>query len=304
MSQNDFQSEWPSVSVIIPFYNNQDQVVRIEEHLRNQTYPESNVEVIFVDNGSEKAFQFRESFLKRNILLTEKKYLNSPYSARNRGVEAAKGELIVFVDANSTPENDWLKHGVKCLRDSGCDLIGGNVLFDFQYDLTAAKIVDSLTSIQMKNAIGERGVAYTANLFVKRDVFDRIGLFEEGVRSGGDVRWTLKAKNYKYNIGYCSTAVVKKYARSAKELYHKKLRTGKGYYYTWIKEPKTERKPWYYNFFRSLKPPSFSKIRELNPERYRKEFDQKLGLIWIHFYALGILEQVAFISEFIRGRKK
>ncbi|MDZ7720273.1 MAG: glycosyltransferase [Balneolaceae bacterium] len=185
MNPKDFQSERPTVSVIIPFYNNQDEVVRIEEHIRNQTYPESNLEVIFVDNGSEDSYQFQESFLKRNILLTEKKYLNSPYSARNRGIEASTGEIIVFVDANSFPEGDWLEQGVNCLRDSGKDLMGGNVLFDFQDEMTAAKIVDSLTSIQMKDAIEKRGVAYTANLFVKRCVFDQIGHFEE--RSA--IRW-------------------------------------------------------------------------------------------------------------------
>ena len=112
MNHIDLQSEWPSVSIIIPFYNNQEQVLRIEEHLRNQTYPASSIEIIFVDNGSDNSFQFREVFLKRNILLTEKNYLNSPYSARNRGIEASKGIQYRKITGSSKESAAWKKPDV------------------------------------------------------------------------------------------------------------------------------------------------------------------------------------------------
>lgn len=298
------QHRSPFVSVIIPFFNNQQEVLRIEKSLREQTYPFEKFELIFIDNGSYPPFQFSGTFLEKNILLEEKEALNSPYSARNRGIEVSKGEIIAFIDANSIPDNDWLEKGVECLQNSEYDLMGGNVAFDFQGEITAGKIVDALTSINMKKAITERGAAYTANLFIEKKVFENIGLFEEGVRSGGDVRWTMKAKDDGFIIGYCSSAVVKKYARPTKSLYKKKIRTGKGYFYTWIREPKETRRVWFYNFFRALKPPTPSKIRNLNPDRYQKEFDKYLGGIWFHLYFSRIVEQVAFSLEFFSNRLK
>ncbi len=299
MDQQELNNQFPFVSVIIPFFNNQEEVIRIEKALRKQSYRLDRFEIIFIDNGSTKPFKFTESFISRNILLEEHDYSNSPYSARNRGIEQSKGEIVVFVDANSMPEKTWLKEGIVCLLTSNTDLVGGNVQFDFQGQITAGKIVDALTSINMEKSIRERSVAYTANLFVKKNLFDEVGLFEEGVRSGGDVRWTLKAKENGYTITYCKNAVVRKYARSAGKLYQKRIRTGKGYFYTWKNEP--DRRVWFYNLLRSLKPPSFSKIKKMNSGRYKAGFDNYLFGVWFHLYASGILEQLAFISEYFRS---
>lgn len=299
MDQQELNNQYPFVSVIIPFFNNQEEVIRIERDLRKQSYRLDRLEIIFIDNGSTKPLKFSESFISRNILLNETKHLNSPYSARNRGIEQSKGEVLVFVDANSTPERNWLEEGISCLQKSNADLAGGKVLFDFQDQITAGKIVDTLTSINMKKAIQERGAAYTANLFVKKKVFDEIGLFEEGIRSGGDVRWTLKAKDNDYLMIYCERAIVRKYARSASGLYQKRIRTGSGYFYTWKDEP--ERRIWFYNFFRSLKPPSVSKIKKLNPERYETLFDSYLFGVWFHLYLSSIVEQLSFINEYFRS---
>lgn len=301
MEKENLPTNRPFVSLIIPFYNNQEEVLRIEKFLHDQTYPSDRFEILFIDNGSENDFQFSKSFLERNILLEEKEHPDSPYSARNRGVEKAKGEILVFIDANSFPEDNWLEKGVGFLQNSEYDLVGGKVDFDFQGKVTAGKIVDTLTSINMKRAVQSRSVAYTANLFVQRKVFDQVGLFEEGIRSGGDTRWTLKAKKAGFVVGYCKMAVVKKYARPVKQLYQKKIRTGKGYYYFWKSEPVEQRTPAFYNLLRSLKPPTFSKIRKLCPDRYRKEFDQKLVLVWFHLYASTILGQLAFISEYLKS---
>ncbi|MEX1013969.1 MAG: hypothetical protein WDZ80_02305, partial [Candidatus Paceibacterota bacterium] len=163
--------------------------------------------------------------------------------------------------------------------------------FDFGIRITATKVVDSLTSIDMKKAVEERGVAYTANLFAKKEVFKNVGIFEEKTRSGGDVRLTKKAKQAGYNIGFCDSAVVWKKARNLRRLYQKKIRTGRGYFYTWKDDD--EKKIWFYNLLRSLKPPS--------SKRYTFSHDQVSSVaIWFHLYMVGITEQVAFVTEYFR----
>ncbi len=297
-SANTNNRNLPGVSLIIPYRDNQEELVNLWKALLRQTYPADHIEIICIDNGSERNFSFPDAFLEKVILLTENDYPNSPYSARNRGIETASSEVIAFIDANSRPEEKWLQKGIECLMDSGCDLTGGAVSFDFGDKPTAAKRVDALRSINMKKAIEERAAAYTANLFVKRELFDVVGLFEEGVRSGGDVRFTLKVKEAGYSICYCPSAVVWKKARSAKQLYRKKIRTGRGYFYSWSKEE--NRSLWFYNFFRSLKPPAFRQINRQYAERYGEDLKDGKMATWFHYYASGIAEQVSFMTEYLR----
>jgi glycosyltransferase AglE len=303
--EHAFDRPQPSVSIIIPFLNNPDQVDTIVEDIARQSYPQEKVEIICIDNGSTVPVNLEKSTLAKINFLEEKEHPNSPYSARNRGVEQASGEIIVFIDANSKPGEDWLKSGVDCLLGKEVDLAAGRVDFDFEAKPTAAKLTDALTSLNMEKAVETRGVAYTANLFVKRDLFEKVGLFEENARSGGDVRWTLKARKMGFSITYCINAVVYKKARSAKELYRKKIRTGRGYFYSWRLEE--ERTLWFYNFFRSLKPPDFEARKAEKTFLDERLFDGKKPGVWFHLYLSGIVEQIAFMSEFLRynlGRQR
>lgn len=288
----------PRVSVIIPFLNNSDEVIAIKRQLMGQTYPREKFDLIFIDNGSEKKMNVPEDFWDGTILVHENRIKQSPYSARNRGIEQAGGEVLVFIDANSRPAPNWLEEGIRFMLKGAHDIIAGRVDFDLGPDPYAANIVDSVTSINMKKAVAERGVAYTANLFVTKQAMEKTGYFEEGTRSGGDVRWSMKAQKKGFKIEYCEQSVVFKKPRDAKQLFKKKMRTGKGYFYTWRQEE--EKEIWFYNFLRSLKPPGWSKITALNPDRKEALKKRSRWSIWGTFYLLGIVEQIAFMAEYLR----
>lgn len=288
----------PFVSIIIPFYNNHDELIQLVREIENQDYPSQKTEIICIDNGSDNKYLFNHEFRDSIVLLNEDHFLNSPYSARNRGIEHASGEVIVFIDANSVPKENWLSEGVRCLLDSQKDVVAGNVDFDLGENPSAANIVDSITSINMKKAVSERGVAYTANLFIKKNVLKKTGHFEEGTRSGGDVRWCMKAKKMGFEMGYCAISVVYKKPRNTGNLFRKKVRTGRGYFYTWILEK--ENPIWFYNFLRSLKPPSWGKIRSLNPDRREALEKRSRFCIWCTYYLLGVIEQISFMVEYLR----
>lgn len=291
MSNQSHNIHLPFVSIIIPFKDNFDDISAIYTRLVSQTYPAEKFEIIFVDNGSIEDFDKGGIDDHRSMFLNEYEFKNSPYSARNRGIEASQGEIIAFIDANSVPENTWLENGVHFIQNQNADLVAGCVRFNLGREPTPSKFVDSITSIRMKESVISRGVAYTANLFIKRSVFDQLGLFEEGIRSGGDVRFTMRATKKGYSLGYCEDAIVIKKARKWNELYRKRIRTGKGYFYTWIRE---EDKPiWFYNFLRSLKPPSMPVVNKDLPQMNR-------FLVWFHLYMTGILEQTAFIMEYFK----
>lgn len=294
MSKNSEINDLPNLSVIIPYQDNLKEVRDMLFSLKGQSYPSDRIEILLIYNSSFESLD-RKSIPGNDeikiVLLEERKYLKSPYSARNRGLEKANGDIIVFIDANSTPDKHWLENGVNFLLDKNYDLVAGRVDFEFGKRITAAKVVDSLTSIDMRKAVEERGVAYTANLFANSEVFKNIGTFEEQTRSGGDVRLTRKAIQAGYKIGFCDNAVVWKKARNCRKLYQKKIRTGRGYFYTWKDDE--EKKIWFYNFIRSLKPPS--------SKRYDLSHDHVNSVaIWFHLYMVGITEQIAFVTEYFR----
>lgn len=298
----------PDVSIIIPFRENRDELRTMLKAIAHQDFPQHAMEVICVDNGDVQAPDFAHSFSPaddpalhdsiRPVFISERQHPGSPYSARNRGIEQAKGEILVFADANSVPDKNWLKEGLWHIQHTGAGIVAGRVGFHYGNKKNGAKITDALTSIDQKKAVEERGVAYTANLFVRREIFRETGYFEEGVRSGGDVRWTTKAVAGGARIEYCDHAVVYKYARSARQLYKKRIRTGSGYYYTWKEE--RNRKKWWYNFIRSLKPPNPRTLKTAYSERYGEPLTHNIFSVWFFSYSSAILEQLAFLKEYSR----
>ena len=70
----------------------------------------------------------------------------------------------------------------------------------------------------MEESIKTRGVAKTANLLIKSIIFQKIGLFPEKIRSGGDVIWTRKAVDAGFKLVYCKNSVVNYDAKSFRKL--------------------------------------------------------------------------------------
>lgn len=93
------------ISVIVPVYNVEDYIDICLDSIISQTF--SDFEVICINDGSKdrsaKILEQYAKFDKRlKIITTENKGLSA---ARNKGLEAAKGQYITFVDSD-----DWISH--------------------------------------------------------------------------------------------------------------------------------------------------------------------------------------------------
>lgn len=292
MSSRESADIYPSLSVIIPFRDNTVELFAVMRAILNQSGA-TDTEIICIDNGSKDPVELPSDLSRAEqiVLIREDDYPGSPYSARNRGIEISNGEIVIFIDANSLPEAEWLNSGIRCLNKSGADMVAGKVAFNTGPGSSGAELADAISSIRMEEAVNERGCAYTANLFVKRELFDRFGLFKEGIRSGGDVAWTSEATRNGAKLVYCPESVVIKRARGIRAFYKKKIRTGRGYYHNWVKQK--PRVSWLYNLLRSFKPRLPANPELTTGRRLRAGF---------HLWAAGILTQLAFIYEMVRGR--
>ncbi len=92
----------PKVSVVIPLYNKEPHIARTLNSVLTQTF--QDFEVIVVDDGStDSGAKVVRGFDDPRIRLIQQEN-QGVSAARNRGIEAAKAELIAFLDA----DDEWL----------------------------------------------------------------------------------------------------------------------------------------------------------------------------------------------------
>ncbi|MBW2412216.1 MAG: glycosyltransferase [Deltaproteobacteria bacterium] len=218
-------SEYPFLSVIVPVYNDNAGLEKLLPTLMQQSYPQDKYEVIIVDNGSrQNVIEVTKDFAVK--LLTEND-IQSSYAARNKGIQHARGEVFVFIDSDCRAADDWLFEGIKRMHEAGSDLVGGNVVFSFSKKKASAEYYDAIYHFQFEDMI-KRGTCGGGNTFVKRSVFDSIGMFPSNVKSGGDVFFTKKATASGFKLVYAPKAIVYHPTRKFWPLAKKMFRMGKG----------------------------------------------------------------------------
>lgn len=191
----------PRASVIVPARNAASTLARTLDALGHQDLDEA-FEVIVVDDGSvdETGRVARSSPIPARVLTQPP---SGPAVARNLGAQASSAPLLAFCDADVFPEPRWLRAGVSALERA--DIVQGKVLPDPGATIGAFDRTLWVT--------GRRVLWETANLFVRREVFDRVGGFEEWIapRFGGaiaeDLWFAYRALRLGARPSFCEEAL-------------------------------------------------------------------------------------------------
>jgi glycosyltransferase involved in cell wall biosynthesis len=113
----------PRVSVVVPTFNRCASLRRLLDALAAQTFPVTDFEVVVVDDGSTDGTNQMLERLNPSYTLRRLWQANcGPALARNRGVAAAHGELIVFLDDDVVPLPELLAEHVAAHGDAS-DLV-------------------------------------------------------------------------------------------------------------------------------------------------------------------------------------
>ncbi len=99
-------SSLPFLSVIIPAYNAEDTIEESIGSILSQTYPKDKYEVVVADNNSKD--QTVEKVKKFSVRVVSETQIQGPGAARNKGASIAKGEWLVFFDADQMAHSDYL----------------------------------------------------------------------------------------------------------------------------------------------------------------------------------------------------
>ncbi len=119
----------PRVSVIVPCYNEQDTIALLLQALLSQAFPLAEMEVIIADGLSSDQtrqrladFQAAHPQLAIRVVDNPKRIIPA---AVNCGIAAARGEIIVRMDAHSVPGPDYIQRCVQALEQGRGANVGG-----------------------------------------------------------------------------------------------------------------------------------------------------------------------------------
>jgi len=190
-------SELPMVSIILPCRNEERYIATCLETILATTYPHDRLEVLVVDGRSDDGTlvvvaEFAAAH-PRMIRLLDNPLRITPV-ALNIGIEAASGEIIVRMDAHVAYPPEYLSSLVAALEETGADNVGG-VIVTLPADNTP---VARAIAVGLSHPLGvgnsyfrigareQRDVDTVPFGCFRRDVFDRIGMFDEDLPRGQD----------------------------------------------------------------------------------------------------------------------
>ena len=191
-------------SVIIPCRNEEKFIGKCLDSIISQDYPREDLEVLVIDGISEdktrkiiKDFSLKYSFIK--LLDNPNKF--TPF-ALNIGVKAARGEIIIRMDAHAGYEKDYISKCVKHLEEHSADNIGGVIkTLPKENTLVAKSIANCLSSFFGAGGsyfrLGTEKPKWVDTVFggcYKRKVFEKVGLFNEKLLRSQDIEFNKRLK--------------------------------------------------------------------------------------------------------------
>jgi glycosyltransferase involved in cell wall biosynthesis len=212
------------VSIVIPCRNEEKYISKCLDSIISQDYPKHRLEILIVDGMSEdRTRAIVEEYAKRHPTV---RIVNNPKriipSAMNIGIQEAQGEVIMKVDAHSTYPKDYISKCVRYLTTYGADNVGGMWRICPGKETTMAKAI-ALTLghpfasgnayIKVK-AKGPRWADTAAFGCYRREVFDKIGLFNESLAGSSDLDFNKRLKAAGGKILLVPEIVINYYADS------------------------------------------------------------------------------------------
>ncbi|MBI3785907.1 MAG: glycosyltransferase [Deltaproteobacteria bacterium] len=172
------------VSVVVPVLNGADVIGDLLTSLRHQT-SRAAAEVIVVDNASTDA---TVDVVRRFPVALLSEPRRGPSAARNRGLQHARGEVVVFLDADVLPTRNWLAEMTAPFSDPALVVAGGRSV-DYLPTTPAQRFIAQLGIRQLEYDFFRGNVPYVAgeNMAVRRSALEAVGGWDESFYTAEDL---------------------------------------------------------------------------------------------------------------------
>jgi glycosyltransferase involved in cell wall biosynthesis len=173
------------------------------ECLSRQT--EQSFELVIGDDGSDDGSTDALSQLDDPTVRVVRGPPRNAYAARNQAVAASRAPVFAFCDADCRPEPDWLEQGLSALESA--DVVAGRIRFDIPADAGIWSLLDAESTKDHRRQV-EVGTAETANLFLRRELYDRVGPFDADQPGYGDFEFVLRCVSRGATLTFAENAAV------------------------------------------------------------------------------------------------
>ncbi len=200
----------PTVSVIMPVYNESKYIAKCIDSLLMQDYPIDDMEWVFVDGASpDNTKEIIGQYIERYpdlIRVYDNPNKTVPY-AMNIGIQNTTGKYIVRLDAHAEYQNDYISQCVHFLDTTDADNVGGH------FNTKARTVMGSRIALMLSSKFGvgnaqfrvrgKDGYVDTVPFGAfRREIFDRVGLFDERFTRNQDneLNWRIRKSGGKIYI--------------------------------------------------------------------------------------------------------
>jgi cellulose synthase/poly-beta-1,6-N-acetylglucosamine synthase-like glycosyltransferase len=192
------------VSIIMPCRNEERYISRCLDSIIANDYQKDFLEVLVVDGMSEdRTREIAGAYVDRYPFM---RLLDNPQRvqtfATNIGIRKAKGDVVVRMDAHAEYPKNYVSRCVHRLEESSADCVGGQITTRPGSDgVIAGAIALALSHpFGVGNAYFRIGVDELKEVDTvpfgcyKKEVFERVGLFNENLNRTDDIEFNLRLK--------------------------------------------------------------------------------------------------------------
>lgn len=195
---------WPFVSVIVPCRNEERHIAVCLDSILSNDYPKDRMEILVVDAMSgDRTREIVRGYAEKGerVRLVDNPQKHIP-AAMNLGIRNSRGETVMKMDAHSTYQSAHIRLCVEYQEKYGAENVGGVWNMVPGSDTAVARaIVSSMAhrfgsgNAKIKVGIGEPTWSDSAAFgCFKKDLFSRIGLFDERLKGGSDMDMNIRIR--------------------------------------------------------------------------------------------------------------
>lgn len=190
----------PKISVIVPVYNVEKYLTRCIDSILTQTF--TDYELLLIDDGSsDNSGKICDEYAKNDKRIRVFHKTNGGVSsARNTGIQEAKGDWLIFMDAddyfldNAFP---FIFNSISKYSDYYVLVAGFRVIYENGLEISRVKykhdriLLSPLRSLWYRDFYSRPG-----NTIIRKDAFDTIGKYDEHLSYNEDLEFSIRLLSY------------------------------------------------------------------------------------------------------------
>lgn len=180
----------PFVSVIIPNYNRADRIQKAVESVLAQTW--NAYELIVVDDTStDDSADIVRQFLSPQVRLIVHPKNKGVAAAWNTGIRKAKYSWVALLDSDDTWQPEKLATQIEYCRSHPETTVLGTG-YHLQGIYRTFRVIPNQHDTQYRQILYKNILHPGTTFLVQKQIFERVGLFDESLRRGQDTDWVLR----------------------------------------------------------------------------------------------------------------